>query len=349
MSKRVLISGASVSGPSLAYWLVRQGWDVTVVERAPRLRADGYAVDFRGDALGLLEDMGILDEVRGHETHMLGTDLIDADGVRTGELPAEAFAGELEVPKPDLTRILHRITADDVHYVFDDSISALAQDGTGVHVEFERGRPADFDLAVGADGVYSTVRRLAFGPHQEFVKHLGMSGAYFTTANHLGLDHRGLLYTAPGHAVYTFSSDDPDRLKVSLSFATDSADVDRLDRARQEDLARAACADAGWEVPHLLKEMTAATDYFFASACQVELDRWSDGRVVLVGDAGYCAAPTSGMGTSQALIGAHTLAARLARHGGDHTTAFCEYEKQLRPYVAANQEIGREGAKRFGA
>jgi 2-polyprenyl-6-methoxyphenol hydroxylase-like FAD-dependent oxidoreductase len=346
---KVLISGASVAGPALAFFLHRDGHEVTVVERAPALRDSGYAVDFRGAAFDALEDLGILQEVRGHATGMRGTDLLDADGNRAGELPAEVFAGELEVPKRELTRILHALTADEVRYVFADSINAIEQDDDGVRVGFERAAPDTYDLVVGADGLYSAVRRLVFGPHGEAVRHLGMSGVGFTAPNRLGLDHRGALWQAPGRAVYAFSTADPDRMSVSLSFASDSSKLDLLDRAEQERITRERMAGAGWIVPRLLDDMSAAEDLYFSSACQVHLDHWSEGRVVLVGDAGYCAAPTSGMGTSQALIGARALARHLAESGGDHTKAFTAYEQELRPYVAENQEIGREGARNFGA
>lgn len=348
MTKRVLISGASVAGPTVAYGLARHGWDVTVVERAAGIRAGGYSVDFRGDAFGVLEDMGILGELRSHDTRMCGTDIVDADGTVIQELPAEEFAGEMEVPKADLTRILHRVTADDVRYIFGDSIRALTQDAGGVHVEFEHAASADYDVVVGADGVYSTVRRLAFGPHDDYLHHLGMSGVGFTIGNYLGLNHRVLLQPAPGRAVLLFSANDRERMTVSLSFATDTARDDRLDRAQQEALTRQAFADAGWEVPRLLDEMTNAADLLFASTCQIEMDGWSTGRIVLVGDAAACAAPTSGMGTSQALIGAHFLAAQLGR-AATHTTAFEAYERELRPYVEANQEKGRQAAQMLGA
>ncbi|GAA3262596.1 FAD-dependent monooxygenase [Nonomuraea helvata] len=293
--------------------------------------------------------MGILAEVRACDTRMRGTDLVDAEGVKIGELPAEAFAGELEVPKRDLTAILHRLTEDDVQYVFGDSIRTLAQDEAGVHVTFEHARPGTFDLVVGADGVYSTVRRLAFGPHRNFVRHLGMSGVGFTTGNHLGLDHRGILQSEPGRAVYLFSAADADRMTVSLSFATDSPELDLLDRGQQEEIVRASFDGAGWEVPRLLKEMTTAPDFLFSSACQVEMEHWYTGRVVLVGDAGYCAAPPSGMGTSQALIGAYTLARELAASGADHPAAFAAYQYRVSPFVAANQQHGREAVKMLGA
>ncbi|MBW4718576.1 FAD-dependent monooxygenase [Saccharothrix obliqua] len=344
---KVLISGASVAGPTLAHYLHRTGCAVTVVERAPRLRDTGYAVDFRGEAFDVLAELGVLAEIRAHETGMRGTTLVDATGAEVGRLPAEAFAGGLEVPKRALTRVLHRITADDVEYVFGDSIAAMTRHESGVVVEFERGGTREFDLVIGADGVYSNVRRLVFGPHEDALRHLGMSGAGFSTANFPGLDRTGLLHTADGAAVYLFSAEDPDRLTVSLSFATAAPDLDRCDRDRQEQAVRAAFAGRGWLVPRLLDAMAEADDFHFASSCQVHLDRWWDGRVALVGDAGYGAAPTSGMGTSQALIGARALARRLAATD-DHTAAFAAYEAELRPYVAENQAKGREAAAMFG-
>ncbi|MEK2476695.1 FAD-dependent monooxygenase [Streptomyces noursei] len=345
---RVLISGASVAGPALAYFLRRDGYEVTVVERAPDLRDTGYAVDFRGAAFDALQEMGVLDEVRGQDTKMRGTALLDATGAEIGRLPAEVFAGELEVPKRELTRILHRLTAADVEYVFDDSINALAQDDNGVDVGFERAASRRFDLVIGADGNYSKVRQLAFGPHSDVIRHLGMSGAGFTVPNHLGLDHGGVLQQGRGTAIYAFSAADPNSLMVSLSFATDSPALDRRSRDEQEQAVREAFAGNAWETPRLLEAMTAADDFYFSSASQIHLDRWSHGRITLIGDAGYCAAPTSGMGTSQALIGARTLARQLAEASGDHVTAFAAYEAEMRPYVAENQAKGREGAAMFG-
>lgn len=345
---KILISGASVAGPALAWFLHRDGHEVTVVERAPALRDTGYAVDFRGAAFEVLEELGILAEVRAHATGMTGTDLLDDDGNRVGELPAEVFAGELEVPKREVTRILHERTAGVVRYVFDDSINRIDQDADGVRVGFERAEPDTYDLVVGADGIYSVVRRLVFAPHAEAIRHLGLSGVGFSTANHLGLDHRGALWQSSGRAVYMFSTADPERMSVGLFFASDSPALDLLDRAEQERVIRDRMAGVGGLVPRLLEDMSAATDFYFSSVGQVHLDRWSEGRVVLVGDAGHCAAPTSGMGTSQALIGARALARHLAACD-DHGKAFAAYERELRPYVAENQETGREGARSFGA
>lgn len=346
---KVLISGAGVAGAALAHFLHHDGFDVTVVERAPGLRDSGYAVDFRGAAFDVLTEMGVLDEVRRHDTKMRGTALVNAEGIEVGRLPAEAFAGELEIPKPELTRILYRLTEPDITYVFDDSITALTQHPDRITVEFACGAPRDVDLVVGADGLFSTVRRLAFGPHEGILQHLGMSGVGLTTGNILGLDHSGVLQQGDGTALYAFSATDADRMSVSLSFATAAPTLDRCPRSEQERAVRAAFADHGWVVPQLLDAMSAADDFYFSSSSQVHLNAWSNGRVVLVGDAGYCAAPTAGMGTSQALIGARTLARHLASAGVDHASAFAAYEAELRPYAADNQRIGREGAAAFGA
>lgn len=262
------------------------------------MRGGGYAVDFRGVAFELLDELGILTEVRQHDTKMRGTTLIDETGAETGQLPAEAFAGELEVPKSDLTRILHRVTADDIEYLFDDSIETLTEHEAGVTVGFERGATRDFDLVFGADGIYSRVRQLAFGPHEQSLHHLGLSGAGFTTDNYLGLDHQGMLQFAGDAAIYVFSAGDQSRLTVSLSFATDSPTLDRRGRDEQQNALRAAFTGRGWQAPRLLAAMAEAEDFSFASTCQVHLDRWSQGRIALLGDAGYCAAPTAGMGTS---------------------------------------------------
>jgi 2-polyprenyl-6-methoxyphenol hydroxylase-like FAD-dependent oxidoreductase len=337
---KVLISGASVAGPALAYFLTAAGHDVTVVERAHELRDSGYAVDFRGDAFAVLAELGIEDRVRALDTRMRGTDVLDETGAKVGELPREVFSSDVEVPKRELTRLLHEITADRVRYVFGDSITSI-RDG---HVEFDRGPAAEYDFVFGADGVRSNVRRLVFGP--EGLVHLGMSGAGFSLPNHLGLDRSGLLWQHGGAAVYMCSNNDPARLTVGMSFATDSPELDRRPRAEQEAAIRAAFAGYGWEIPGLLDAMATAENFRFDSTCQVRIDSWSRGRVALVGDAGYCAAPTSGMGTSQALIGARTLARHLI---SDRETAFAAYERELRPYVAENQELGRVHAQRLTA
>ncbi|MCX4546972.1 FAD-dependent monooxygenase [Streptomyces sp. NBC_01565] len=346
-NRTVLISGGSVAGPALAYWLHRHGFTPTIVERAPELRDGGYAVDFRGEALDVLDRMGLLAKIRALDTEMGDAAMVDAEGRTYATLPAAVFAGDLEVLKGDLTRMLYEATREDVEYVFGDSIASLEQDEDGVLVTFERGTPRHFDLVAGADGLHSRTRALAFGPEEEFIRHLGIYTAIFNLDNYLGLRNTGRLYAVPGKAANIFTARDNTEARAAFHFAADSLEYDRRDPAAQNRIIADRFADGGWEVPRLLKEMDASGEFFFDSNAQVEMDTWSAGRVVLLGDAGYCAGPTSGRGTSQALIGAYLLAGELAARDGDHTAAFAAYEQQMRPYVAEHQALGQEGAERF--
>lgn len=343
----ILISGASVAGPALAYWLRRHGFTPTVVERAEEVRDGGYAVDFRGEALDVLDRMGLLEQVRALDTVMGDAALVDGDGKQYATLPAAIFAGDLEVLKGDLTRLLHEATRDDVEYVFGDSIASLEEDATGVHVTFERGGARTFDLVVGADGLHSRTRALTFGPEEQYVRHLGIYTAIFSLDNYLGLRNTGRLYSVPGRSANIFSARNNTEARAALHFASDPLEYDRRDVEEHRRIVAERFAGEGWEVPRLLREAAGAHDFYFDANAQVEMDRWSEGRVVLLGDAGYCAAPTSGRGTSQALIGAYILAGELAAADGEHAAAFAAYERQMRGYVNEHQRAGREGAERF--
>jgi 2-polyprenyl-6-methoxyphenol hydroxylase-like FAD-dependent oxidoreductase len=349
MSRKVLISGAGVAGMALAKFLRCSGYQVTVVERARSIRTSGYAIDFRGEAINVLRDLGILFQTQELDTQMRGTSMIDAEGCVLGEIPAERFGGDLEVPKPLFTQLLHRRSAPGVDYVFEDSVKRIEDRGSYVDVEFENGESTKYDLVFGADGINSAVRRLVFDDVEDPVIQLGMAGAGFSTENFLDLDHRGIFQASEESVIYLFSADDPDRVTVSLSFSSHSPGLQHRSRDEQKAATRGAFAEHGGLGPRLLDAMDSAEDFYFSTACQVCLEEWSRGRVVLLGDAAYCAAPTSGMGASQALLGAQRLAAQLEHHGYHHEQAFVEFERSMRDYIAENQRIGREAAVEFGA
>jgi 2-polyprenyl-6-methoxyphenol hydroxylase-like FAD-dependent oxidoreductase len=227
--RKVLISGASIAGPALAFWLSRYCARVTVVEKAPALREGGFAVDFRGHVhRTVLTRMGIWDELHARQTHMGRLTIVDAEGRDLVDLPAAFMSGDVEIFRGDLSRILYERTRDAVEYVFGDSITAMTVDADGVDVTFDHGAPRRFDLVVGADGLHSNVRRLAFGDESQYLRFLGYYVAGFDMPNHLGLDRTAKIYNEPGRMVDISNYDgDPDRAGAGLVFASERLDYDR--------------------------------------------------------------------------------------------------------------------------
>ncbi|WP_327638705.1 FAD-dependent monooxygenase [Kribbella sp. NBC_00482] len=343
----VLISGASVAGPALAYWLQRYGYRPTVVERAPAPRPGGYAVDFRGASMTVLERMGILSAVEERATRMGAMTYVKETGKVTAKTSPEAFSGELEILRGDLVDILYELTAGTTEYLFDDSIAALTQDESGVDVVFDSGTTRRFDLVIGADGLHSNVRRLAFGAESSYLHDLGYYASVCTVENHLGLDHTGQILNVPGKTVGTYSARDNTEAKALFYFASEPLTYDRRDAAAQKAIVEEQFAGLGWEVPRLLDGLRSAPDFYFDSISQIKLDSYSRGRVALVGDAGYCASPLSGMGTSLAIVGAYVLAGELHAAGGDHVRAFAAYDVRMKGFVEACQQQAVDGARWF--
>jgi 2-polyprenyl-6-methoxyphenol hydroxylase-like FAD-dependent oxidoreductase len=332
----ILISGAGVAGPALALWLHRLGHRTTVVERAPVLRTGGYAVDFRGHVhLDVLTRMGMLDEIRRRQTNTGALGCVDGDGRVVATMPSDIFSGDVEIRRGDLAEVLFEATRAHTEYRFGTTITSLTQHDDGVDVTFSGGAPERYDLVVGADGLHSQVRALAFGPSARYLSDLGLLVAVYDVPNFLDLRRTGRLYSTPGRTAAVFSSGE-DGAIASFTFAGGSDEAVR-DVAAQQALLRERFAGQGWHCDRLLAEMPHATDFYFDSTAQVRMDRWHTGRVVLLGDAGYAAGP-GGNGTGTAVVGAYVLAGELARAGGDHRTAFPRYESMLRDYVARGQK-----------
>jgi 2-polyprenyl-6-methoxyphenol hydroxylase-like FAD-dependent oxidoreductase len=351
-NSNILISGASIAGPALAFWLRRRGFNPTVVERPPGPRPGGQAVDLRGAGREAAERMGIMGDVRRAHTGVRGVAFVDAANRRKVTMPADLFGdsggivAEVEILRGDLVRILYSATRDDVEYLFDDSITGLAQPDHGVEVTFEGAAPRVFDLVVGADGLRSTVRALAFGPESEFVRDLGFHLAIFGAPTRGDLDGWELMYNAPpGRMVGLYPVRDHAEARAMFFFASPPREHDRRDVGQQKRLLAETFAGVGWEVPRLLEAMWEAPDFYFDRASRVQMTSWSSGRAVLLGDAAY--GGSVGMGTSMALVGAYVLAGELAGAAGDHRTGFARYESEMRDYVAQNLKPMPGGVRGF--
>ncbi|MFI6644759.1 FAD-dependent monooxygenase [Streptomyces sp. NPDC050504] len=341
--KTVLVSGAGIAGPALAFWLGRHGFRPTVVELAPALREGGQAVDFRGEAhLTVLERMGLLPELRRAQTGGSPMRFVDAEGRTLLDLPAEFAGGAVEVPRGDLTRILYEHSRLYAEYVFGDSVTALTEHPTGVRAEFRHSAPCEFDLVIGADGLHSHVRRLAFGPDEEYVSHLGYYAATWQLPNHLGLTGGSVGLNAPGRlASVGVDHRDPTRAGAFFVFASPEVAYDRHDPDQQKRLLFDAFSGLGWEVPRLLDSLreVPGPGLYFDSISRADVPAWSKGRIGLVGDAA-CGATIGGMGTGTGMVAAYVLAGELAAAGGDHRTAFARYESRLRAYAERCQTGG---------
>ena len=318
----VLICGASVAGPTLAYWLHRYGFRPTVVERTGALRRGwgGHAVDLFGPAVEVAERMGIFPQILDARTRTEricflrpGRSPVDVDFAR---LVAGVSDRHVEIMRGELAAILHDATRSDVEYVFGDSIRTLAQDEGGVEVTFEHGAARRFDFVVGADGLHSTVRRLTFGDESRFRRYIGGYLAVYTVPNHLQLQGRMLTYLTPGKLAATYPVRQTGQARAAFLFRRHQEfDYDHRDLDHQRRLLHEVFAADGWEVPRLLAGMNNADDFYFDSISQIVMDHWSDRRITLVGDAAYSPGPAVGGGTSIAVIGAYLLADAL-RHAG---------------------------------
>ncbi|MGJ0121121.1 FAD-dependent monooxygenase [Williamsia sp. MIQD14] len=349
---RVLVAGASIAGPALAHWLHRRGAVVTVVERSPGLRPGGQAVDARGVARDVIGRMGLDSTIRAACTDTAGAHSVDADGQIVQTFDAEDDGGDgfiagIEILRGDLAQVLYNDTREDVEYVFGDRIAELAQDANGVDVVFAGGGGRRFDLVIGADGLHSPLRAMVFGPDEHHLRPLGQALAFFSVPNEFGLDRHLLEYQdqASGRSALLRPIQDAHRAMAMFYFGAPGYDVDPRDIAAQKSLLREHVAGLGWLTPQILAHLDAAPDFYLDQVAQVVMDRWSDGRVALLGDAAFSSSPMSGQGTGLALVGAYVMAGELACAEWDPDAAFARYEERMRPFVEANQEIGRLNAR----
>jgi 2-polyprenyl-6-methoxyphenol hydroxylase-like FAD-dependent oxidoreductase len=352
MNGNVLISGAGVAGLALAYWLDRGGLTVTLVERSPAFRRGGQAVDIRGVALDVVNAMGLLDDVRALRTRLKGMSMLDADGNEVHRTEERTFSAgrldseDIEIFRDDLCELLMGAMSERVRIVYDDSIAAIDDQGDGVGVTFATGLNRKFDLLIGADGVYSNVRKQCFATEASLVFPLGVVLALFSTPNLIDLTDWQLGHRQGGVGYVIYPSLDKSELRIGVGFAAPESAVSRNDMDAQKRIVATQCAHLKGAFPQFIDAMRATEPFYCNELAQIRMPSWSKGRVVLAGDAAHCASPFSGQGTSLALVGAFVLVRELIRHWDNPTQAFAAYEHRMRPYVNLNQalvDLTREG------
>lgn len=337
---RILIVGAGIAGPTLAYWLLHAGHQPTLVERAPELRSGGYLVDFWGAGFEVADRMGIVPELRRRGYFLTEARAVDRNGHRVASFKPSAIMGPTEryvsVARSDLAAVICGALDGGAELILNDTVQALIDDGDRVRVTFESGQTRDFDLVVGADGLHSQIRQLIFGPDEQFEKYLNIVVSVFDVENYRPRDE----LIAMMHAEVGFQA-------VRLSLRNDVTTVILTVRhdgkvptdsvAERQTLLHDRLADAGWEIPAILDAMPHARTFYFDSVSQIRMPSWTRGRVALVGDAAACPSLLAGQGSALAMVESYVLAAELGS-AHDHREAFSRYQERLAPLLRSKQD-----------
>jgi 2-polyprenyl-6-methoxyphenol hydroxylase-like FAD-dependent oxidoreductase len=345
--KTVLISGAGIGGPALGFWLKAAGFEPTLVERAPALRRGGYVIDFWGLGYDIAERMGLIAEINrvGYKAREMR--VVDDRGRRVSGFGTKVFteltAGRyITLARSDLSRLLFEQLEGCAEVIFDDEIVSLEEHSSGVRVQLKHAGERQFDLVIGADGLHSVVRKLAFGPQQGFEKDLGYIVAAFEASGYRPRDEDVyLMYGQPGRMVGRFTLRDDRTLFLFVFAAGGDSLPSTLDE--QKDMLRRKYAAGKWECPSILTELDRATELYLDRVSQIRMKNWSKGRIALIGDAAFCVSLLAGQGSALTMISAYVLAGELAAAGGQYRQAFESYEARLRAFIETKQR----GAERF--
>ena len=348
---RICISGAGIAGPALAYWLLHHGHEPTLVEIAPHFRGGGYIIDFWGKGYELAGRMGILPRLQDRGYHVREVRIVDEHGRKSGGFEVEPLTRALRgrfvsLPRGVLASILYDTVKDRVETLFDTSITSLTDLGRAIRVTFSHSLPREFDLVIGADGLHSIVRRLAFPPATSSEVFLGYHVAAFEATGYQPRDDLTYVsYSRPGRQIARFAMRD-DRTVFLMIFAGPEP-IQAHTTEAQRDVLQRTFGGMGWETDAILAAMQRSDSLYFDRVSQVHASRWSNGRVALLGDAAHCPSLLAGEGCALAIIDAYVLAGELGRSGDDFAAAFLNYENRLRGFIEGKQSAAKRFASQF--
>jgi 2-polyprenyl-6-methoxyphenol hydroxylase-like FAD-dependent oxidoreductase len=347
-SKSVLISGAGIAGPTLAYWLSRYGYTPTLVDLAPAPRTGGYVIDFWGLGYEIATRMGLEDAITREGYHVQELRLVDRKGVRVASLGTRVFSEltggrYVSIERSALARLIFNSLSCEA--IFGDSVSAVEEEARDVRVRFQSGTERHFGLVIGAGGLHSPVRKLCFGPQELYERPLGYVVAAFEAEGYQPRDENVYMaYGAPGRQIARFSM----RNDRTLFLFVIASGLDPIRYPHtivdQKAFLRRLCQNDGWEVPRILDVLDNTEEVYFDRVSQIHMGRWTQGRIALVGDAAFSVSLLGGQGAALAIIAAYVLAGELAKADGNYKDAFPAYEAMLRPFIEKKQRA----AQRFG-
>lgn len=359
---RAVVVGAGIAGLATALRLHQTGWEVLVVERTPARRSGGYAVTFAGPGYDAAERMGILPELAKRHITPDRMDYMRPDGRTKFSVPGptvRALMGDrsLNILRGDIEDVLYQAVTtqapDTVRIRFGTTITGVRQDPDGVDITLDDGSVERADLLAGADGLHSTTRRLVFGPEDDLRLDLNhMAGVFTLDTLPDGVEPgvtASLTDTGRTLAVVSLGAD---RAVAFFGYRTERPMAELTD-GPQVALPR-AYGDMGWVAPQVLDQLTRVESVYFDTISQIVVDRWSQGRVVLLGDAAWCVTLFAGYGSALAVAGADAFGAALERHPADLSAALREWEAEIRPEAERKQRLGRQikglyaPADRFG-
>lgn len=337
------INGAGIAGTALAYWLGRMGHEVLLVERAPELRTGGYILNLWGVGYDAVERMGLLPRLLELQYQTDELRMVDRDGRTRGGYPSKVLQDLAQgriasLARADIAAAIYGALDSSVESLFGDSVAALDDDGRRAHVRFQHAAPRDVDLVIGADGLHSTVRRIAFGPEKQFEFPMGCHVASFELAGYRPREERlYVAHTAPGRYIARFPVRDDKTLIFVILRDEYLPDVMPSSDAERKEALRRAFSGMGWECPAILSRLDEVNGIYFDSTSQIRMDTWVNGRVALLGDAAACPSLIAGEGAGFALAEAYVLAGEIQRHGSDLESALRGYQARMKPYASRKQ------------